>query len=175
MKRSVISKEFTRRLLELMNLLGFKDRQRSKFAEQIGVSASFLSDVLNLKSGPSFSLISGISKSFQQVNIQWLLTGNGTPYLTKDVDASTDKSDKPSHSVIISNFKQKELAWQINWDLLKLEGLDPNELFEIQEFINYRLSKLERRESERRKVDDPDAIPGGKERRSNRDRRKTGT
>lgn len=72
-----ISKDFSERLVRLMRELGYKNRQHSKFADIIGISDSFLSNVINLDSGPSFGLIFGISKIFPQVNINWLLTGEG--------------------------------------------------------------------------------------------------
>ena len=75
-----ISKNFADRLVYLMRKLGFKERQHGKFARKIGISDSFLSNVLNLQSGPSFHLIYGISNEFPAVNIRWLLTGEGLIY-----------------------------------------------------------------------------------------------
>ncbi len=80
-KKSDISKEFSDRLLLLMRSLGYKDRQHIHFANKIGITDSYLSDILKLKSGPSFSLISGISREFPQANIRWLLTGEGDKIL----------------------------------------------------------------------------------------------
>lgn len=82
-KNSGISKNFAERLLILMCKLGFKDRQQANFARKVGISASFLSDILNCKSGPSFGLLSGISNRFPEANIYWLLTGFGHPLDTE--------------------------------------------------------------------------------------------
>lgn len=62
-----------------MALLGYGNRKRSAFANKINVSDSYLSDVVNLKSGPSFGIILGIAENFPAVNVNWLLTGDGDP------------------------------------------------------------------------------------------------
>lgn len=115
------------------------------------------------------------------VNSEWLLTGSGTPFEKDkiergavDKDVLTDRL--PSHPAIITKFKQKDLAWEINWDLLRLERKDPGSLREIKGYLKRMLSEyIVDREGERRQKDDPEAIPGGKDRRSGKDRRETGT
>jgi transcriptional regulator with XRE-family HTH domain len=84
------------------------------------------------------------------VNSDWLLTGSGDPF-TVDGSAinNNDLADiKPSHPSIITKFKQKDLAWEINWSMLKLESEDPEELKEIHDFINYRISKIEKKKGQ---------------------------
>jgi transcriptional regulator with XRE-family HTH domain len=76
-KKLTISDKFSERLLLLMRALGFKKRQNTKFANKIGITNSFLSDVLNLNSGPSFGLLLGIADNYSGVNIRHLLTGEG--------------------------------------------------------------------------------------------------
>jgi len=88
-KKLPISKIFSTRLIKLIKELGFKDRELFKFAKEIGISASFLSDIINLKSGPSFLLLSGISNNFPQVNIDWLISGEG--FLFKDIKYQDDQ------------------------------------------------------------------------------------
>lgn len=63
----------------MMALLGYGNRKRSAFANKINVSDSYLSDVVNLKSGPSFGIILGIAENFPTANVNWLLTGDGDP------------------------------------------------------------------------------------------------
>lgn len=76
-KKIIISNILCDRLINLMRTLGFKERQHGKFAKKIGVSPSYLSDVLNLNTGLSFNLIFGISDKYPEININWLLTGDG--------------------------------------------------------------------------------------------------
>jgi len=76
-KKIIVSNILCDRLVDLMRTLGFKERQHGKFAKKIGVSPSFLSDVLNLNTGLSFNLIFGISDKYPEININWLLTGEG--------------------------------------------------------------------------------------------------
>ena len=47
------------------------------FAEKTGISQSFLSEIKKGRSGPSVKLIIGIANSFPEINLRWLLTGEG--------------------------------------------------------------------------------------------------
>ena len=76
-KKIVISKNFSDRIIELMRKFGFGERDQGKFANKIGISPSYFSEVLNLKTGPSFNLIYGISNKFPEVNMDWILSGKG--------------------------------------------------------------------------------------------------
>jgi len=73
----VISKNFANRLKSVMEYLSLDKRKQGYFAKKIGVSPSYFSEVINLKSGPSFKLLFGIAKEFPGINVKWLLTGEG--------------------------------------------------------------------------------------------------
>ena len=73
-----------------MNYFGFNKRRQGKFAKIIGISPSFLSEVVNLKSGPSFSLLFGIAKEFPGINLNWLLTGEGEIIKSDGIDQDAD-------------------------------------------------------------------------------------
>ncbi len=103
-KKLNISYYFSKRLRELMSHLGYANRQQSKFANDIGVTASFLSDVLNKKSGPSFSIVFGISDKFPEVDISWLLTGEGEMFRGSQKDEFFDKD--PATAEIISKARK---------------------------------------------------------------------
>jgi len=60
-----------------MRNIGFKKGQHTHFARKIGISDSYLTNVLKLQSGPSYGLILGISKNYPQINLNWLLSGQG--------------------------------------------------------------------------------------------------
>ena len=102
-KKITISNKFSERLVFLMRELGYKNRQHVQFANKIGITNSFLSDVLNLKSGASFGLISGIADNFSQININWLLTGKGEMVLEPEKEGMVaeyppiyNKEEKPA-------------------------------------------------------------------------------
>jgi phage repressor protein C with HTH and peptisase S24 domain len=92
-KNVALSEKFIERLRLLMDVVGFPGRQQTKFAKVIGISHGFLSDIMNMKSGPSAELFSGIATNFPEANIRWLLTGEGTP-LTKASDSIIDVHPK---------------------------------------------------------------------------------
>ena len=55
------------------------------FAEQIGVSRSYLSEVEGEKGKPSIEMIVGIANIFPGINSYWLLTGKG-PFIKEEAD-----------------------------------------------------------------------------------------
>jgi hypothetical protein len=68
-------------------------------------------------------------------------------------------------------FQQKELAQNVNYELLKLERLRPDALIEVKDFIKFKIAMYDRRQGERRQHDVSDFDPGD-ERRSGQERRK---
>ncbi len=48
---------------------------QSKYAEMLGVSRSYLSEVESGKSKPNVNMLVGLAKCFPGVNMQWVLTG----------------------------------------------------------------------------------------------------
>lgn len=115
-----------------MNKLGYGKGKHGEFAFKIGITGSFLSDVLNLKSGPSFSLILGISKEFPKINTNWLLTGNGSMTLSDDSGDIIDIT----HQNIIKQFRRKEDALEINLKLVEIEEHDPVEFGHVKGVVS---------------------------------------
>lgn len=191
-KKSVISKYFSDRLLFLMEKVGFGGRQNIKFANKVGVSSSFLSDVINLKSGPSFGLIYGITKNYPEININWLLTGEGSFFVKNGGNTSTDnptvagKMVEQQHMSLVKEFVDKQRALNIDRQLIELEKLDPETFKRVESYIKGTVDTvrevvkrnaphpIERRVAQRRTEDDPDLMPDELDRRSGMDRRKTG-
>lgn len=65
-----------------------KSIKQSLFAKLIGVSRSTLSEIENQKNyAPSTQLIIGIANAFDDINIEWLLTGKGE-MLKNDIENS---------------------------------------------------------------------------------------
>lgn len=117
-------------------------------------------------------------------NFKWIMTGHGDPrdgvigypVISLDDNCIKEHSTKYatgalSHELIIKKFKQRDLAKDINWKLLKLENIDPQELNEIGDFIEYRtLKAIERRQ----RKENINPIQSDDDRRSGQDRRKSG-
>lgn len=54
-----------------------KQLNQKEFSEIVKIARSTLSEVENGKNRPSTDLIVGIANSFKDINIDWVLTGNG--------------------------------------------------------------------------------------------------
>lgn len=144
-KKFVKSKDFLDRLKMLMDYLGFSDRQSNDFANKIGISESSLSEILNFKTKLSASLIFGIANNLPEINLSWLLTGQGE--ITKPsgntineaiVDYGSGNSANLAaipHRDLISLFKDQPRAKEINLDLLHIEQVDENKLEIIRAYI----------------------------------------
>lgn len=78
-------------------------------------------------------------------------------------------SQKPAHVEIIQRFKQADLARELNWNALKLEKLNPEALKEVNDFVKYQIHKYQADS----KADNGDQADH--DRRSGKDRRKSGT
>jgi len=50
---------------------------QNAFAQSIGVTKGFLNDVLNGRKGAGLNLIINTAKAYRNLNIRWLLTGEG--------------------------------------------------------------------------------------------------
>jgi len=81
------------------------------------------------------------------------------------------KGGKQPHFIESPVFQQKELARDVNYELLKLERLRPDALIEVKDFIKFKIAMYDRRHDERRKNDATDFDPN-EERRSGLERRK---
>lgn len=75
------------------------------------------------------------------VDAAWLLTGCVAEESKKTVNGDVDMASL-SHNALVDYFKQKELAREINWNLIKLEAVAPESLREINAFINMKLNLL---------------------------------
>ena len=64
------------RIKKLLEILGIDSKS---FAKQIGVEPSSISHLMSGRNKPSFNFLEKLAKTFPEVNIVWLLTGNGEP------------------------------------------------------------------------------------------------
>jgi transcriptional regulator with XRE-family HTH domain len=57
-----------------------KDMKQKEFCELVNVPRSSLSEIESGKRSPSLDVIVGISTHFKDINLNWLLTGEGDMY-----------------------------------------------------------------------------------------------
>lgn len=67
--------EFTDRLKKVMD---YHQLSASTFADRIGVQRSSISHILSGRNKPSLDFILKVTSEFNDVNIHWLLNGNGS-------------------------------------------------------------------------------------------------
>ena len=70
-----MTESFSDRIMGILQLTGFRKYQ---FAEKIGVSKTFMSDVSLGKQKPSGTMLIGIAEEFPQIDMNWLLAGRGS-------------------------------------------------------------------------------------------------
>ena len=67
--------EFTTRLKKVMD---FHQLSASMFADKVGVQRSSISHILSGRNKPSLDFILKVTTEFKDVDMYWLLNGNGT-------------------------------------------------------------------------------------------------
>jgi transcriptional regulator with XRE-family HTH domain len=65
------------RILHLIKYLGVSN---NKFASEIGISSSRMSNIATNRNNPDSELLMLIAKKYTDVNINWILTGVGTMF-----------------------------------------------------------------------------------------------
>jgi transcriptional regulator with XRE-family HTH domain len=71
----VNSEQFAERLQQIMNRY---DLSASAFAEKIHVGRSSISHILSGRNKPSLDFVLAVLKTFEEVDLYWLLNGRGT-------------------------------------------------------------------------------------------------
>lgn len=137
------------RIKKARKITGLSQR---KFAEKLGIAYRSLQTYeknatsLTIAMAEKIASLCGISPS-------WLLTGEGdmaakekqtwnvndvTPaYTTAETVNFTDLT----HAELVKEFKQKELAKEINRLIVEIEKVDPEELTELKEYLEFKLMK----------------------------------
>ena len=166
-----------------------KGLSQKALAELLTTSSGYISEIEQGKTIPGGKFLHSLNRVFL-VSIDWLLTGDGEPYLKKDsktpVDSSTTASNQAEqqHMDLVKEFIDKQRAFNIDKELVELEKLAPEVFERVETYIKASAdaiktikrkdseSCLDRRRGRRRVSEDPDKIPDGVERRSGEDRRK---
>jgi transcriptional regulator with XRE-family HTH domain len=69
----------------------------SEFAEKIGVQRSSISHILSGRNKPSVDFLDKIIRAFPEVNIEWLISGNGQWKKSPSIDPSHITATKPDN------------------------------------------------------------------------------
>ncbi|GAB7088919.1 S24 family peptidase [Marinifilum fragile] len=116
------------------------------FSRLLGYSrADKIYNVLNAKNKPSFDILSDITRKFECVNIEWLLTGSGEPFKSKSIvkgrdeinyQKENDKSEKqfviPKCITVDSNEKENILMLDVRASAGYPENIDNAQYLEQQ-------------------------------------------
>ena len=95
--------EFTNRLLEILEN---KNLSASQFAEKIGVQRSSVSHVLSKRNKPSLDFIIKISKTFDDISLDWLINGDNS---LKSSETTDEKNSSTPISKEIKNIESTEI------------------------------------------------------------------
>jgi len=148
---------------------------QTEFGKIVGLSQQAVSDLEKGRKKPSKTLVALLKYRYSDIffdeNKDQVFIKGYEIFSEKKISDRLVLNNKPPYTVIINHFRQKNLAWDINYKLLCLESFNPEELKDIEDFINYRISKYDRRSGEdRRKEDTPELTPED-DRRSGIERR----
>lgn len=136
--------------------------------EMLGINQTELGKIVGLNQGVISFLEQG--KSNPSKTLKKYLEYRWPDIFGEGAQDDLEPNKKVPHSIVIHKFQQKDLAWDINFKLLKLEDINPDALEEVKQFIQFKIGTYDRRIRERREEDRP--TYDKKERRSDTDRRR---
>jgi len=154
-----------------------KGLTQQSLAKPLSTSSGYISEVEQGKKSPGSDFLLSLMRVYR-ISIDWLLNGEGEPYLT-DIDPGT-----ALESTI--GFNDKIYALDIYRDLTELKRLDPEAFRRVETYIKATIDTLrevaekssvnrsDRRQKDRRVKNDPGKAPAGRDRRKGKDRRKAG-
>jgi transcriptional regulator with XRE-family HTH domain len=135
---------------------------QTEFGKIVGLSQNVISDIERGRANPSKTLVAYLKYRYGYIFSD-----------LKDIEEAREiaASGKQRYCLESTLFQQKELARDVNYELLKLERLHPDALIEVKDFIKFKIAMYDRRQGERRQHEATDFDPG-EERRSGQERRK---
>ncbi len=97
--------KFTNRLLEILET---KNLSASQFAEKIGVQRSSVSHVLSKRNKPSLDFIIKISKTFDDISLDWLINGDNS-LNSSEINSENNSSTPISKEIKTLDLTEREL------------------------------------------------------------------
>jgi transcriptional regulator with XRE-family HTH domain len=68
------------RFQQIQQILKAKNINAREFADRIGSSQGSISNVIRDRNKPSLGMLQGIARTFPDINLRWLITGEGSMY-----------------------------------------------------------------------------------------------
>ena len=110
--------EVNNRILKLIKNLGVT---QSKFAEDIGIARQTINHITTGKYEPSAKVIQAIAKKYDNLNLKWLISGEGKMFKEFDNNVSEPiqnygQKDVDLRQALEDCRKDKERAWaEVEW------------------------------------------------------------
>jgi len=115
------TKSITDKIIEIRK---YKKLSQKDFACKTMISPSTLSEVESKKINPSSALLVGIANAFDDINIEWLLTGNGEMFKSEESESARMKIIDLIES--LSEERQKEILSSI---------IEKRRIYDIEDFM----------------------------------------
>ena len=90
-------------------IIDLKEIQPSKFADEIGVQRSSMSHIIAGRNKPSLDFLQKVVQRYPEININWLLSGIGEPFLKE----KNEKSENISTDIEVSTEFEKKKTKEI--------------------------------------------------------------
>ncbi len=139
-------------------LISFLDEKntQSSLADALKFPRPNINDFLKGRRNFSEEKLQRIAAYFGKTYLEMLVLGqelfdkenNVSPKKeTKTLSKNNDLNDHQDkqHSEVIKQFKQKKLAKECNMKMLELEKLDPSELLDVKEYLDFKLEKRKKK------------------------------
>ena len=128
-----------------IKLLDSKRGVSTQLADAIGKPTSFISEIKRGKPVNSLHL-KAVGIVFGKEKVLELMALDNNEYESTDNNVYIDKNSIKNdidilHSEIVTLFQQKELAQELNWIMIQLERINPENLIEIKGYIKRMLSE----------------------------------
>lgn len=102
-----------------MELIEDKNLNKKSFSEKVGVSYSTVYTMFDKGSGPSFDLLNKTAIKYPEVDLRWLVTGQGSMYKGGGKYSVPQESYEPDTNDPITVFKRKNGVPLIDLDELE--------------------------------------------------------
>lgn len=93
----------------LQEFLLAENISQSQFADNIGVARASISHIISGRNKPGFDFIVSMSRRYPNLNLEWLINGEGEMYKNQDVTDSSTNASAPSQGARVSPSNSKDL------------------------------------------------------------------
>ncbi len=79
--------------IRILQLVDYFSLSRNKFAAEIGISSSRMSNIATKRNRPDSEMLSRIAETFTNINMTWVLTGKGEMLIDSSAHLNEPKSE----------------------------------------------------------------------------------